>query len=81
MEYNPTYSSGQTHGAATSHIPPTSFGGSDDDQDHPPPPLTSPVLYAFDIAHNQSVVVTSCKGNLTDLRRILHLSLAKGNPK
>jgi hypothetical protein len=23
----------------------------------------------------------SCKGNLTDLRRILHLSLAKGNPK
>jgi hypothetical protein len=24
---------------------------------------------------------SSCKGNLTDLRRILHLSLAKGNPK
>jgi hypothetical protein len=23
----------------------------------------------------------NCKGNLTDLRRILHLSLAKGNPK
>jgi hypothetical protein len=23
----------------------------------------------------------SCKGNLTDLKRILHLSLAKGNPK
>jgi hypothetical protein len=23
----------------------------------------------------------TCKGNLTDLRRILHLSLAKGNPK
>jgi hypothetical protein len=22
-----------------------------------------------------------CKGNLTDLRRILHSSLAKGNPK
>jgi hypothetical protein len=22
-----------------------------------------------------------CKGNLTDLRRILYLSLAKGNPK
>jgi hypothetical protein len=22
-----------------------------------------------------------CKGNLTDLRRELHLSLAKGNPK
>jgi hypothetical protein len=22
-----------------------------------------------------------CKGNLTDLRRILHFSLAKGNPK
>jgi hypothetical protein len=28
-----------------------------------------------------AVVVTLCKGNLTDLRRILHLSLAKGNPK
>jgi hypothetical protein len=26
-------------------------------------------------------VGTRCKGNLTDLRRILHLSLAKGNPK
>jgi hypothetical protein len=25
--------------------------------------------------------VRFCKGNLTDLRRILHLSLAKGNPK
>jgi hypothetical protein len=25
--------------------------------------------------------VAYCKGNLTDLRRILHLSLAKGNPK
>jgi hypothetical protein len=25
--------------------------------------------------------ITCCKGNLTDLRRILHLSLAKGNPK
>jgi hypothetical protein len=25
--------------------------------------------------------LASCKGNLTDLRRILHLSLAKGNPK
>jgi hypothetical protein len=24
---------------------------------------------------------TKCKGNLTDSRRILHLSLAKGNPK
>jgi hypothetical protein len=24
---------------------------------------------------------THCKGNLTDLRRELHLSLAKGNPK
>jgi hypothetical protein len=23
----------------------------------------------------------TCKGNLTDLRRKLHLSLAKGNPK
>jgi hypothetical protein len=26
-------------------------------------------------------VILTCKGNLTDLRRILHLSLAKGNPK
>jgi hypothetical protein len=25
--------------------------------------------------------VETCKSNLTDLRRILHLSLAKGNPK
>jgi hypothetical protein len=24
---------------------------------------------------------SNCKGNLTDLRRELHLSLAKGNPK
>jgi hypothetical protein len=29
----------------------------------------------------ESVRVQMCKGNLTDLRRILHLSLAKGNPK
>jgi hypothetical protein len=27
------------------------------------------------------VLLGSCKGNLTDLRRELHLSLAKGNPK
>jgi hypothetical protein len=27
------------------------------------------------------IVKEYCKGNLTDLRRILHLSLAKGNPK
>jgi hypothetical protein len=26
-------------------------------------------------------LVDPCKGNLTDLRRELHLSLAKGNPK
>jgi hypothetical protein len=26
-------------------------------------------------------LTTSCKGNLTILRRILHLDLAKGNPK
>jgi hypothetical protein len=25
-------------------------------------------------------VLPDCKGNLTDLRRILYLSLAKGNP-
>jgi hypothetical protein len=29
----------------------------------------------------EEVLATGCKGNLTDLRRILHLSLAKGNPK
>jgi hypothetical protein len=28
-----------------------------------------------------AVVADVCKSNLTDLRRILHLSLAKGNPK
>jgi hypothetical protein len=28
-----------------------------------------------------SAPVLICKGNLTDLRRILHLCLAKGNPK
>jgi hypothetical protein len=28
-----------------------------------------------------SVAGGSCKGNLADSRRILHLSLAKGNPK
>jgi hypothetical protein len=27
------------------------------------------------------LVCPHCKGNLTDLRRELHLSLAKGNPK
>jgi hypothetical protein len=40
-----------------------------------------------DVAVTYSVLVDIpqdigyCKGNLTDLRRILHLSLAKGNPK
>jgi hypothetical protein len=29
----------------------------------------------------QATTQDKCKGNLTDLRRILHLSLAKGNPK
>jgi hypothetical protein len=28
-----------------------------------------------------AVAVENCKGNLTTLRRILHLDLAKGNPK
>jgi hypothetical protein len=28
-----------------------------------------------------ALILAACKGNLTDLRRILHLSLAKGNPK
>jgi hypothetical protein len=33
--------------------------------------------------NNQKIVsfVAPCKGNLTNLRRELHLSLAKGNPK
>jgi hypothetical protein len=30
---------------------------------------------------NEQSRIHWCKGNLTDLRRILHLSLAKGNPK
>jgi hypothetical protein len=30
---------------------------------------------------DRSNIATNCKGNLTDLGRILHLSLAKGNPK
>jgi hypothetical protein len=29
----------------------------------------------------QNYKIHDCKGNLTDLRRLLHLSLAKGNPK
>jgi hypothetical protein len=33
------------------------------------------LIYVFDVDAD------SCKGNLTDLRRELHLSLAKGNPK
>jgi hypothetical protein len=32
------------------------------------------IIYAIAIGH-------VCKGNLTNLRRELHLSLAKGNPK
>jgi hypothetical protein len=35
-------------------------------------PLIRQVLY---------LLSTFCKGNHTNLRRILHLSLAKGNPK
>jgi hypothetical protein len=35
------------------------------------------LTFNFDLVH----VPGTCKGNLTDLRRILHLSLAKGNPK
>jgi hypothetical protein len=38
--------------------------------------LTSPILPYFPLVH-----MYSCKGNLTNIRRILHLSLAKGNPK
>jgi hypothetical protein len=30
---------------------------------------------------DEELYAEHCKGNLTDLRRILHLSLAKGNPK
>jgi hypothetical protein len=44
------------------------------------------VMAALDTGFNQmggtlQWFTDVCKGNLTDLRRILHLSLAKGNPK
>jgi hypothetical protein len=41
------------------------------------------ILWHFDYTKVYIVYVDmqTCKGNLTDLRRILHLSLAKGNPK
>jgi hypothetical protein len=50
-------------------------------REHPaPPPLASLPLVTTPLKtlHPSRV---NCKGNLTDLRRILHLSLAKGNPK
>jgi hypothetical protein len=34
-----------------------------------------------DMAITSYISDTYCKGNLTNLRRILYLSLAKGNPK
>jgi hypothetical protein len=36
---------------------------------------------AVELVQEHDNGLTFCKGNLTDLRRILHLSLAKGNPK
>jgi hypothetical protein len=32
-------------------------------------------------SYHRDMLEAQCKGNLTDLRRILHLSLAKANPK
>jgi hypothetical protein len=50
-----------------------------------PPPLASLPPVATPLKASQPSRVNpgapGCKGNLTDLRRILHLSLAKGNPK
>jgi hypothetical protein len=42
-----------------------------------------PHIHLIIFLHYDSKLKTpeDCKGNLTDLRRILHLSLAKGNPK
>jgi transposase InsO family protein len=53
---------------------------------HEPAPVFAPGdrvwLDGSDITTNRpSSKLSHCKGNLTDLRRILHLSLAKGNPK
>jgi hypothetical protein len=61
-----------------------------------PPPVTTPLKASHpsrvnlgtpsnfdgDRAQGRAFLTScECKGNLTDLRRILHLSLAKGNPK
>jgi hypothetical protein len=55
----------------------------------PPPPLPPEhggylLVYHHGLYFNLNLHLhhlLHCKGNLTDLRRILHLSLAKGNPK
>jgi hypothetical protein len=39
----------------------------------------APELFLDEI--QEWLAVAHCKGNLTNLRRELHLSLAKGNPK
>jgi hypothetical protein len=39
------------------------------------------VTVSTDVAGLAASVAGLCKGNLTNLRRELHLSLAKGNPK
>jgi hypothetical protein len=46
-------------------------------------PMDSLPCTAFLVSLSKTISMngTSCKGNLTDLRRELHLSLAKGNPK
>jgi hypothetical protein len=43
----------------------------------------NPMLYPMRLAEMtiQGITIPACKGNLTTLRRILHLDLAKGNPK
>jgi hypothetical protein len=42
---------------------------------------SSPINIPGDVHAFCKAYGIKCKGNLTDLRRILHLSLAKGNPK
>jgi hypothetical protein len=43
--------------------------------------LLAPELFRIHALAGVRLKGEGCKGNLTDLRRGLHLSLAKGNPK
>jgi hypothetical protein len=49
--------------------------------EHKDAPSSCPVSCTFCSLNRTSSMCTSCKGNLTNLRRELHLSLAEGNPK